>query len=286
MSIDLSSIALKKMLTPLEAGKRSSLLSMLSKSTLMSYENTPSLVQERENLSLSAFMGKMHPSHFIKPLSILSEQDRRFYISVLPPNTQQTLLSHFKDTLPPYQLKNSLQEFALEELYQITFKEDKPIPTSFLPQEKLSMLAKATHEELMILCQSLGLFDVIAELKKIIQSAVLKELESAFTAQELVFLNEIGHYQPNPVFGDIGLKNFDGNRNLLRDIVFHRGLQRFALSLIHSSKYLLWHINHTLSIDEGAKLKSLMAKTKDKSKTPLFIDQVLFTWDKRCTHSR
>lgn len=286
MSVELASLALKKMLTSIDASKQSFLLSMLPTDQRSSIEKTPKLSEKLTDLSLKELCNKIHPSHFIKPLKALGGKDRHFLISPLREESQSYLMRHFGDEILTNHLNAELEQFTLQLLFNATFKEsEKPIPFSFLPAEKLSFLAAASHDELLLLCSSLGLFDVVTEIKKIIHSATLKKLESSFNPDELSFIHQIQNYKPNPIYQDMGLKNFDGNRSVLREIVFLRGMNRLAIALLHASKFLLQHILLTLSIEEGARLKSLQMGMKDSSALTTLIDQVIFTWDKRCTRS-
>lgn len=285
MSMDLPSLALKKMLSQRDVAKQTALLSMLSHHIRANYETAPKVGVITTNYTLLEQLAKIHPSHFIEAMRHLGSEDRHYYISPLPKPSQEFLTNHFKDSFSPYNLPPRLNQLAAEQLLEITFGKEKPIPLSFLPDEKLSFLAKATHKDLLTLCQNLGLFDVVIEIRKIIQSALLKQLETAFTLEELTFLRDIHNYQKGVQLGEMGLKNFTGNRAELRDIILNRGLHRLSLALFGSSKYLLWHILHIFSLDEAAKLKGFQTKAKSTASPDFFIDQVIFTWDKRCTHS-
>jgi len=287
MKLELSSLALKKMINSLSDQRQSALLSILTPTQLIKYEKSPKLASSPlNNLSLEHLCAKIHPSYFIETLKLYSDIDRRFYLSSLSEKSQNYLTNYFKDPLQPYTLNPSLQKFTLEMLFTKAFKIDnRPTPLSFLPEEPLLFLANASYDQLKTLCDALGLFDVVAELKKVIRSSTLKNIENSLTPDDLTFIQQIQNYRPNPLFQEIGLNNFAGDHALFKNIIFLRGLNRLSIALANSSDPLIWYILHTFSINEAEQFKSLKFKIKENTTQLSLIEQVIFTWNKKCIHS-
>lgn len=285
--VETSLVALQKMMRGLKRENSELLLSMLTEEQHAAYVTTPKIAESMsKDLTLEQIFEKIHPSWLISSLSFFSGNDRSFYYSALPARSREFLTAHFNDHFPLIKLDPALQKFALTSLFEHVFgKDSAAIPFSFLTEDRLLPIAKANYEELMQLSRFLGLFDVVIELKKVIKGSVIKTIEKAFTSDEIVFINEIRNYLPTLAFSEIGLKSFEGDPDMLREIILERGLNRLAKALVKSSGPLLWYIFHTFDVERATILKKMMVEMKDNRTFGILEGQVIYTWNKICTPS-
>ena len=277
MKIDKSWVAFKKKTNALPIEIRESLLNLLSIEGYQAYQEQPSpSVDPLSDLTIEEMINKIDFSWFEQRLKEFSEKDQNFFLSAMP------------NQRPPkgYELDEKLKNFALSTLFNETFDlEDRPLPLSFLPEDPLNPLTTASGNDLIKLCQFLGLFDVARELKQVIKAKALKKIEEAFTKDEISFIHQIKDFKKQVQFIEIGLKGFNDEIELLKEVVFGRGLNRLAKALSRSAPSLIWYITHFLPKKDAIGFRKLMVEVKNETTFNDLVEQVIYTWDHICTLS-
>lgn len=224
---------------------------------------------EERSFSLEELFKKIDESWYMPYLKGLNEKDRAFFLSSLKEEK--------------YRFNPKQKQFVLNLLGKEVFKDDLPIPIYYVRNDPLLPIAKADRESLYRFIFYLGLFDVSLEIKKIIRSSIFLQLEESLTKEEIEFLKGIDQIEPKMHFQEMGLSNWNGEKESFRKIVFERGLNRLAKAFSQSEPGLVWYLVHTLSRTDAEKLRSFLVTTKKSPLLQALARQVLETWEKLCT---
>jgi hypothetical protein len=210
----------------------------------------------------AAFLEKLPKFKDISSLSFESKEEliNRIHPSWLKKKTLQEELSH------PIS-KRVMNDFLLGNL-------ELPLPPQFMSKGPLDFLLDVHSDNLVALCRFLGLYDISLEMKKIVQSQQIKKIESAFSAAEILFLNQIQRDRQPVAFIEIGLWNWDGDEKSLRQIVLARGINRLAKALSDAGGTFLWYLAHRFPIEEGTKFQRFHKVLSEKKIVDILIKEV------------
>lgn len=287
MTLDLGFAGLRLALNRTTHTHKEALLSLLTSTALQKYHSLPRAHSERfKDYSLSELIDKIDASWFKEALGLFSKDDQIFYLSAFPEKTQIELMQLLGLEGNLYLMRKEFADFALRSFFDTAFGGNHCyIPISLLGDDKFLALTKASKEQLILLCRYLGLYDLVYEVKKVLRSSILKNLEKALTDDELSFLGVIQKERSVAHFMDIGLNHWDGNVEILLDVLFKRGINRLAKALYMSSDALVWYITHTLDKTTALTLSDLRFDLKNPQIIEGLREQVFNTWKRICTIS-
>ncbi len=220
--------------------------------------------QTIKDFSIQELFDHIHPSWYSSYLESLPEKDRSLFTSAL-------------ETESHYRLSQPLSVFLLNHLFQKTFSE-VPLPLSFMGEDPLAVLGRAPLGKLKKLIRLLSLYDLLPEIKKVLQASLLKKIEEMLSQEECAYLQRIQGGRNPPLFGPMGLSNWDGNISKLEEVLFERGMKRLSIALSNSSPDLLWYIEHTLDRSEAKKFLSYLSSRADPRTVTLLSEQILTAW--------
>ena len=217
-----------------------------------------------KDFSLKELFHHIHSSWYTPYLDTLSPKDRSLFTSAL-------------ETDSHYRLSKSLSLFLLNHLFNKTFSHP-PLPPSFIGEDPLSLLARAPLEKLKKLVRLLSLYDLLPELKKVLKGTLLQKIEGILSQEECAYLQQIQKERNPPLFGPIGLHNWDGDIEKLEEVLLERGMNRLAKGLTHSSPDLLWYVKHTFDRVQAKKFLSFLTPKQDPRTVTLLSTQILTGW--------
>ncbi len=220
--------------------------------------------QAIKDFSIQELFDHIHPSWYSSYLESLPEKDRSLFTSALK-------------TEPQYHLSQPLSVFFLNHLFHKTFSAP-PLPLSFIGEDPLAVLGRAPLEKLKKLIRLLALYDLLPEIKKVLKASLLKKIEEMLSQDECAYLQRIQGGRNPPLFGPIGLSNWDGNIPKLEEVLFERGMNRLAIALGNSSPDLVWYIEHSLDRSEAKKFLSFRSSRADPRTVDLLSEQILTAW--------
>lgn len=287
MTLDLGFAGLRMALNRTSHAHKEALLSFLTPTALHKYHSLPTPHSETfKDFSLSELIDKIDPSWFEEGLGLFSHDDQIFYLSAFPEKARSELLKRLGLDTKTYVMQKGFADFALRSFFDTAFGGiNCYTPLSLLGSDKFLVLTTASKGQLMLLCRYLGLYDLIYELKRVLRGAILKNLEKALTNDELSFLSLIQKERSVAHFMDIGLNHWDGNVEVLLDVLLKRGINRLAKALYTSSDALVWYITHTLDKNTAFTLSELRCDLKNPQMVEGLREQVFNTWKRICTIS-
>lgn len=144
-----------------------------------------------------------------------------------------------------------------------------------LPSSALKVLLKIPESSLLILIDYLGLHDLAAETKQVVDKQILGKIENALNPSERKFLAYCTQQLILWVPPKFNLKNWNGDRNTLHNLLHARGITRLAKATITQDPNFRWHLVHRLDINRGKLLIDAYKAPIDRMLISYFQKQVL-----------
>lgn len=146
-----------------------------------------------------------------------------------------------------------------------------------LPSTSLSALLKLSKNELIHLIDHLGMYDIAAEIRKIIDKKLLQKIFGLFPLSQKTFLKNCLQQPIKWIPPSLNLKKIQSNPKELFLILHQRGLHRLAFALSEESESLVWHLSHILDTGRGKMIEENRKKIPKKELLSYFQEQVLNT---------
>lgn len=280
-----SSRVLSSLLKRMPENVRSSYIKFLPESTAIEVSIEKTHKTPLADLSLKEILGQIDDSWYIEAFSKFSKPDLLFYLSLFPEKKRASLAERFDINPPFYQFSEKMELYALNLLFAELFPGETPLPLSYLPDSPLSFLCTATGEKLHKLSFYLGLFDISLELKSVINGSILKHIEKSLFPDEINFCRKISEFRHLLSLGQVGLTGWNEDSDLLRKVVFERGLYRLSIALSDASSDFIWYVIHSLNKESALKLEKLPKISVDAKAINIVLEQILFAWKEICTVS-
>jgi hypothetical protein len=276
-------LALNQKLSLIEPNKKAHLISYLpermrSKLTDPQFpEKTLSVVMTPEKLQR-----RVDVSHFKAFIDNLPDAEKTFYISAFPAYKRIQL---DKDGTYENEFKSEkFSHFVLNTLFSKALKEF-PAPT-ILPYHPTIELLSDSGIALSKLIHYLGLIDIAAEVKKIISQDKLKQLQSEFDGEEVDFMNKISKKE-RPILSQINLSAYDGNKDLLNQLITNRGLYRFVQGIKKAPAQYRFFFTYFLPKNLSEQMTILLAQKPQYARGyRSWEEDTLYTWRFLCTYSK
>ncbi len=214
----------------------------------------------------------IHYSWYYQPLQHQPASIQSLFISSLPPTQQKELNKMFKLS----STKNS--SFINNFVFHSLLKEiQKPgvLPLPFLPSSELHLLLKIKPNELTHLTDLLGIYDLAAEYKQIIDQSLLKKIESALKEDEYQFLLYVTKQPIKWIPPKLHLPQWNGEKETLRRLIHQRGLARLAKATLKEDPSFQWHLLHRLDTGRAKIIEKSYSQKLDPILIPYFKSQVI-----------
>ena len=274
--------ALSAKLSTIPEEKRAHLISYLPKKTQEILQDPDqNLNSSAIKMTIEKIMHRIDTSHYIYYLNLLPEDEKNLYITAFPKYKQ---LQFSKDKTSFRQYKN--KKFSNKILYMFFSKslEDFP-PPIFLPKHPLIEILSEQSIPLSKLVYFLGLFDVVLEIKKIISRECLKQLQKAFSQEEITFLNEIANRKNTILLSPMNLSSYNQNTKELKQLILDRGIYRFAQAIKHIPSEYHFFIKYFLPKELSDKVyKTRNQKINISFAYDYWEDDTLKTWRFLCSY--
>ncbi len=244
-------ITFKKFLEKFD--KENKLTKYLTSLEIANLNKLPAFAKTKDTKFLKhCIIDNVHYSWFIPMLNIYSNKEASLFLLVMKNHNRKALknILGLKDI--QIDLKENTKSFLKEILLRhLIKKEDQLLPIDFLFESKLNKLLSLSKNKLIKLINFLGLYDLVKELKFIVEKKQLKKIYSYLKNDEKKILKEILHYNEPFATQRINIEKYLHDKKKLRN-AFHRcGLLRLSYALSSESIDLIWYVCHTLDIGRG-----------------------------------
>lgn len=229
-----------------------------------------------QNLTpLEHYLDQIHVSWLTPYLRSLTENDIRFFVSALGDLKRQEVKKSLLFSNHLHNLKAKTKHFLQEQLFtKIKANQKELLPYECLPAHPLNILLELNSEELVDLINLAGLTDVAYDLKYIIDTTKLKQIQSALSQRQQDFIKSLSQQKENIAFKRLGLDKWEGDIPLLNRLIHQRGLNRFAKALYGQDPSLLWYILHKLDVSQAALFQQLCTDLKHPQGHASLIKQI------------
>lgn len=223
----------------------------------------------------SEILPYIHHTWFLPILQNLDPEEQRLFLSVLPNELSTTLASHLSCEMPMSKDSLVMQEFARGYLMKQLLQGISYLSLEILPDHPLNRLLELSSKDLNELIFTVGLHDLAIDMKKWIQSSLLKHVQKALSSQEYLYLRKLQKKGESIQFSSLHIEKWRGEIKALRRLIFLAGLNRVAKALYPCHYMLLWHISHRLNKAVHSSLYALYTDIKNKRIKEKLIRDIL-----------
>lgn len=254
-----------------EEGK--ALYRYLSAKERVQIESLPAPKDLQFNLLFSAdkWMEPLHYSWFAAYLETLSPA---LLLATLPPKQAEALRKTLKYIPEKKTLSPFLRGYLSQELKKLMQKPDI-LPAGHLPPSNLNPLLDLHKPELLHLIDLLGIHDLAAELRHVIDKSVLSRIYGVLTQEQRQFCHYCSKQAMPWVPPKLNISAWSGEKKSLNILLHQRGLFRLAKALTLEDPSLRWHLCHHLDVGRGEILLKHMKEKYDPALIPHFKNQVV-----------
>lgn len=193
------------------------------------------------------------------------------YLGSLPGPLAQTLSTLLKAPISP--LSKPLKQF-----FQNAFNQRiKPsaIPSKCcLPPSPLNALLEMRKRHLVRLIGFLGLRDVGAALRKVIDPARINKIRDLLTDAQKHYLDRCMR-EHDPIPTDLNLTGWDGDQIKLSRLLQMQGLKRLAIGMHNEEKALVWYLSRHLDKGRGELLNNYVKEPIDPKMSLRYREQIV-----------
>jgi hypothetical protein len=256
--------------------QRSSLLYCVSPQLSSELGHLPFLSQElfQGFEPIEEELTRVHYSWLAPFLRSLPENEIKLFLSSLIPeqirDLKQALL--LTNTLP---VPSAIGKNYLKKTLFGVIATEELVPVSCLPADPLNCLLELSPSELTSLIDLLGMHDLSVEIRHIIETTKLREIQGLLTKAQMTFLKTLLHKKEAVTFKKMGLAGWGGDLETLRSMLLQRGINRIAKSLYGRHPSLLWYVAHRLDSERGQFLIELCTALDHPRASVLLGEQVL-----------
>lgn len=182
---------------------------------------------------------------------------------------QMLSLTDGEPQAPPF-----LRPFLLDILRK-NLQEPELLSEPFLPPSPLNLLLNIERKYLFRVADLLGLHDLAADLRQVVDKALLNKVHAVLTEEERLFLNYCSKQPIKWVSPKMGLLAWDGSSKQLHHLLHYRGLIRVAKAIVQEDMSFRWHLLHKFDTGRAKIIQKELYRKQDQTLLPYFKNQVL-----------
>ncbi|MES2200476.1 MAG: hypothetical protein V4489_09985 [Chlamydiota bacterium] len=217
-----------------------------------------------------------HYSWFAPFLRTLSENEISIFLSAFPEEKAKQLTECLLLSSPPTPLPPASKAFIQKKIIEALLVENPNLPPiEALPASSLKDLSDLTSENLSLLIDFLGLYDLAIEMRLVIDTVKIKKIKSILSKEEVFFLSLISGRQDPPLFKQAGLSLWNGNTKDLLTLLHKRGMNRLAKVLYPEDPNFVYYIKLRMSSDQAAIFSPLHKKSEHAKTYKILAGQIM-----------
>lgn len=215
-------------------------------------------------------LAKIHYSWIQPLLEKFPEPLRPLLVATLTPE-QITGMRITKETAT----SSPVKYFLLNHLHHL-LKINERTPFEYLPETEFSPLVVATKNQLVNLIDFLGIHDLAAEIKHIVNRNTLTNIYSCLTQKQLFYLKICLQQKQQIISPKLGIDPSKQDCDALKQTLHRRGLLRLAKALCGQHGDFVWYLAHILDKGRGNILLKEYQPQPIPKITPILKQQVLY----------
>lgn len=206
----------------------------------------------RAVLGSDHWLKRVHYSWLEQHISSLPTPTQEKISSLLTP-AQKKALGASGATAPAPFLALFLSDYLKKQMLP-----EEILPREHLPPSPLTGLLELEKADLIHLIDLLGIYDLAAELRHVVDNVLLGKIYAALTQEQLHFLHYCRKTPMKWVPPKLNISGWDGTSESLRRLLHRRGLVRLAKAIQEEDPSFIWHLCHQLDTGRGQVLLKTM----------------------------
>lgn len=238
---------------------------------------TPQTFNPKTLFSSTAWSHPIHFSWFTQALAAYPLALQPLFLALLTEHQAKgvnEMRSHSMTSLPKKKASPFLRPY-LAHILRSELMEPDLLSEQHLPASPLNILLRLERKHLIHLCDLLGIHDLAADLRQVVDRELLGKIYAALTPPQLQFLHYCSKQPMKWIPPKLGLLAWDGSKKQLNKLLHFRGLMRLAKAILQEDASLKWHLMHRLDIGRAKIVQKELYKKQDLSLLPYFKNQVL-----------
>jgi len=217
----------------------------------------------------------IHSSWFLPYLTQLPSPLLRSYLALFPVTVAKSLAQTLGCQEPLPSLSVFAQCVLISHLKSAMQLPATILPFGLLPSSPFTSLFSISEQQLLALIDHLGIYDLAAETKQIVDKQILEKIQHALTSAEQKFLVYCTKQAIMWVPPRLNLKGWDGQKETFRALIQARGLVRLGKATLTENMHFRWYLVHHLDTNRGKALTQHYKQTLDRTLLSYFQKQVL-----------
>ncbi len=242
-------MVLKDLLEKQRSNKKEALLSYLPRSDREAINMAP--LPDRDpfsyDLSIEDRIKAIHYSWMIPLVEQFSKKDRTWILSSLESEQAEKLRLHFNMKNALKKIKAHPKQFLQNFIYHSLISTQKEVfPLEYLPAHPLNSILELSKNGMQHLADFLGLHDLSIEVKKVVKTKQLQQLQAKLPKRQYSYLKKLCKQREPVPFARLNLDSWDGDQTRLKQMLHQRGFNRLSKALFGCHPALMWHITRRL----------------------------------------
>ncbi len=225
-------------------------------------------------LSMELWSKPIHFSWFSQTLSDYPPTAQALFLSVLPVSQIQGVREMLSLSFPEKPTAPLLRPFILDTLRK-TMQDPDLVSEQHLPPSPLNCLLQIERKHLVQIADFLGLYDLAADLRQVVDKELLGKIYKALNSQQLHFLHYCSKQPIKWVSAKLGLLAWDGSKKQLNHLLHYRGLIRLSKAMHQEDPSFRWHLLHRLDTGRAKIIQKELYQKQDPALVTYFKNQVL-----------
>jgi hypothetical protein len=218
----------------------------------------------------------LHYSYIAEILKEFPSTEILYFLQLFPKDISEKISSLLRVNYKKKNLSPFVDEYFKNQLIKAILRKNPFfLPPSYLEQSNLNFLIEFSKEELCLLIDYLGLYDLAQILKKTLDAKILKKVESFLPEEKKEFLEKIG-YPLEPFLPHMSLDNWSGKSFDLSKKIHKAGLVRLSQALSYESSLLIWYITHKLDTGRKDLIEECLQKQETFLNAKFVMKQIHF----------
>ncbi len=208
-------------------------------------------------LSAQAVLEKFDPSWIAALLRSLPQEEMKCLLACFSEASEQQLRRRLKTAFPLPSLSSVARRYLANWMMQQLSPPKGIMPIQLFATSPLYPLWEEPLEQLHKLPWILGMRDVAAEAKKLIDNAKRRQLQGALSKELEEALSFFSYQMEVVLFRPIELSAWNGDKEALEKVILQRGCNRLAKALTLEPSALVWHITRRFPVEVTSALEKL-----------------------------
>lgn len=269
---------LNAFLGELPPSKKEALLSLLpadEKSLLKALPPTY-LNPIHDYIEESDFLSTIHYSWLLPLLSPLPRSELLLFLSILTSAQREPLVRELSLRPTYLDLTPLAARFLQTTLYKNIVKTEDILPLTCLPENSLNALFQLSYDQKSTLIDLLGIYDLAANLRTLIDKKKIEAILRLLTPQERQLLESLIKEKEIIKFPSMHLNKWNNDPKQLRSLLRQRGLNRLAKATTPSHPSFTWHLLHQLDTATAELYTQLAVAVENPRFSEKLQEQLLF----------